>query len=142
MSDMSEDQVNDFNQSIIEEFRANGGVIGGPFEGVSVLLMHHTGAKSGQDRLNPLAYRPDGDAWVVFASKAGAPVNPDWYHNLKANPDATIEVGTETIEVTARQAEGDERERIWAAQKLDAPAFAEYEAGTDRQIPVMVLDRR
>ena len=142
MSDMSDEQVNDFNQSIIAEFRENDGVIGGPFEGASVLLLHHTGARSGKARLNPLAYRPEGDAWAVFASKAGAPTNPDWYHNLKANPDATIEVGTETVEVTARQAEGEERERIWEAQKADVADFAGYEAATDRQIPVMVLGRR
>ena len=142
MSDMSEDDVNEFNQSIIQEFRDNDGVIGGPFEGATMVLLHHTGAKSGKARLNPLVYQAVGDSWAVFASKAGAPDNPDWYHNLKAHPDITIDVGRETFEVTARQAEGDEREQIWETQKVNAPQFAEYEGSTDRTIPVMILDRR
>ena len=143
MSDMSDDQVNDFNRQIIAEFRENEGRIGGPFEGASVLLLHHTGAKTGTERVNPLAYRPVDDGWAVFASKAGSTSNPDWYHNLKANPQVAIEVGTDTVPVTVTEAEGAEREAIWEAQKADVADFAAYEetAGS-RQIPVMVLRRR
>ena len=130
----------DWNRRIIEEFRANGGKVGQPFEGVPILLLHHLGAKTGTERVSPLAYRREGDAYVIFASKGGAPDNPDWFHNLKANPEVTIEVGTETAKVRARVAEGDERERIWSLQKTEFPGFAEYEQKTNRQIPVVVLD--
>lgn len=134
--------VNDFNRGIIAEFRENGGKVGGMFEGAPVLILHSTGARSGAERLNPLVYRPLGDSWAIFASKAGATTNPDWYHNLVANNAASIEVGTETVDISARIADGDERERIWSAQKVDAPQFAEYEASAgDREIPVFVLDR-
>ncbi|MGH2556834.1 MAG: nitroreductase family deazaflavin-dependent oxidoreductase [Actinomycetota bacterium] len=130
-----------WNDGIIEEFRANEGRVGGPFEGVPILLLHHTGAKTGTVRVNPLAYQPDGDRFVVFASKGGAPTNPDWYHNLRANPEATIEVGTETIPVRARVADAEERDRLWTRQKERMPAFASYERKTPRQIPVIVLER-
>jgi deazaflavin-dependent oxidoreductase (nitroreductase family) len=130
----------DWNRKIIDEFHANAGEVGGPFEGVPILLLHHRGAKTGTQRVNPLAYRRDGDNYVVFASKGGAPDNPDWYHNLRANPDVEIEVGTDTHKATARVAEGDERERLWAAQMTDVPAFASYEGKTNRQIPVVVLE--
>ena len=132
--------VNDWNRNVIEEFRTNDGVVGGMFEGATLLLLHHTGAKSGTDRVNPLVYLRDGDTYVIFASKAGAPTSPDWYHNLRANPDTTVEVGIQTIPVTARVAEGDERERLWSKQKEVAPQFAEYESKTDRVIPVVVLE--
>lgn len=130
----------DWNSKIISEFRANGGKVGGVFEGASLLLLHTTGAKTGAERVNPLAYRVDGDALVVFASKAGAPTNPDWFHNLRANPRVSVEVGTQTRDVVARVAEGDERHRLWEAQKRDNSGFADYEAKTDRQIPVVILD--
>ena len=97
----------DFNDQIIEEFRANEGRVGGMFEGSSLLLLHHTGAKSGKSRINPLGYLSDGGRYVVFASKAGAPTNPDWYHNLKARPNVTIEVGTDTMR--CRRQRGDRR---------------------------------
>ncbi|MDP9465078.1 MAG: nitroreductase family deazaflavin-dependent oxidoreductase [Actinomycetota bacterium] len=132
--------MNDWNRNVIEEFRANDGVVGGMFEGATLLLLHHTGAKSGTERVNPLVYMRDGDTYVIFASKAGAPNSPDWYHNLRANPDTTIEVGVQSIPVTARVAEGEERERLWSAQKEVAPQFAEYESKTDRVIPVVVLE--
>lgn len=135
MSDM-----NDFNTKVIAEFRGNEGRVGGPFEGASMLLLHSTGAKSGSERVHPLVYRPEGTTYVIFASKAGAPDNPAWYHNLKAHPVASIEVGTSTIAVTAREAEGEERDRLWAAQKSDVPQFGEYEASTTRIIPVVVLE--
>jgi deazaflavin-dependent oxidoreductase (nitroreductase family) len=130
-----------FNQRIIEEFRARGGKVGGPFEGARLLLLHSTGAKSGQARVNPLAYRRDGDRLVVFATKAGAPTNPDWYHNLRSNPRAGVEVGTETYDVTARVAEKEERDRLWRLQTEEIPGFADYEQKTEREIPVVILER-
>jgi deazaflavin-dependent oxidoreductase (nitroreductase family) len=132
--------VNDWNTKIIEEFRANNGKVGGQFEGAPLLLLHSTGAKSGHERVNPMMYLPDGDSLVVFASKAGAPTSPDWYHNLVAHPDATVEVGDRTVAVRARVAEGDTRERLWTRQKQLYPGFADYEAKTTRQIPVVVLE--
>ena len=132
--------TNDWNRGVIDEFRANDGVVGGMFDGMNLLLLHHTGAKSGTERINPLVYLRDGDKYVIFASKAGAPTSPDWYHNVRANPNTTIEVGIQSIPVTARVAEGDERERLWSAQKEVAPQFAEYESKTDRVIPVVVLE--
>ena len=131
--------MNDFNAQIIEEFRANEGRVGGPFEGGTLLLLHHVGARTGTPRVNPLMYRRDGDRYVVFASKAGAPTNPDWYHNLKAHPNTTIEVGTDTIDVAASEATGEERDRLYNAQAEESPQFAEYQAKTDRVIPVIVL---
>lgn len=132
--------VDDWNHKIIEEFRANDGRVGGQFEGAPLLLLHHIGAKTGKERVNPVMYQAVGDDYAVFASKAGAPTNPDWYHNLLANPGATIEVGTEKKKVRARVAEGDERERIWTSQKERYPGFADYEAKTSRQIPVVILE--
>jgi deazaflavin-dependent oxidoreductase (nitroreductase family) len=135
--------VNDFNQQVIEDFRANGGKAGGMFEGMPMLVLHSVGRKSGKERLNPLAYQQLDDGWAIFASKAGAPIHPDWYHNIVADPDVSIEIGTDTVEVTARVAEGDERNRIWETQKANAPNFAEYEAKAEgREIPVVVLTRR
>ena len=134
------DERRNWNEKIIDEFRANAGKVGGPFEGVPILLLHHTGAKSGQVRVNPLAYQADGDRLVVFGSKGGAPTNPDWYYNLLANPRATVEAGTESFDVEARVAEGDERERIWSRQKELVPGFADYEQKTSRQIPVVILE--
>lgn len=133
--------MSDWNQRIIEEFRANEGRVGGPFEGKRTLLLHHEGAKTGTWRVNPLAWHPVGDAWAIVASKGGAPTNPDWYHNLAANPRARIEVGTETIEVEAREVHGEERQTIWADLVLERPTFADYQASTDRTIPVFVLSR-
>ena len=131
----------DWNASIIKEFRDNDGKVGGRFEGAPILLLHSFGAKTGQERVNPMMYRRVDDAWAVFASKGGAPTNPDWYHNLVANPEASIEVGTETIKVKARVVDGDERDTIWNEQKEDYPNFAEYEQKTTREIPVVVLER-
>ncbi len=133
---------NDWNQRIIAEFRANGGKVGGPFANATLLLLHHKGARSGQIRVNPLAYQQIGPTrYAIFATKAGAPTNPDWYYNLLANPDATVEIGMETFPVKARVAHGEERERTWARQKERAPAFAEYEKKTTRPIPVVILER-
>jgi deazaflavin-dependent oxidoreductase (nitroreductase family) len=129
----------DFNAKIIEEFHTNEGRVSGMFEGMPLLLLHHTGAKSGKSRINPLAYQSDGGRYVVFASKAGAPTNPDWYYNLKAHPKVTIEVGTDTIEAVADEATGEERERLFRAQAERVTQFAEYERKAGRVIPVMVL---
>jgi deazaflavin-dependent oxidoreductase (nitroreductase family) len=133
--------VNDFNRSIIEEFRANGGQVGGRFTGAPMLLLHTTGAKSGKERINPLVYGTDGDRLVIFASKAGAPTHPDWYHNVVANPPVSVEVGADTIPMTARVAAGEERTRLWEAQKAKMPGFGDYEQKTTREIPVVVLER-
>jgi deazaflavin-dependent oxidoreductase (nitroreductase family) len=129
----------DFNGKIIAEFRANGGRVGGPFAGATLLLLHTVGAKSGQERVNPMMYQAVGDDLAVFASKAGAPTNPDWYHNLLANPQVRAEIGTETVAATARVAGPQERDRIWTAQKEAYPGFADYESKTTRQIPVIIL---
>lgn len=134
--------LNDWNQQVIAEFRANAGRVGGQFEGAPMVLLHHTGRKSGTERVNPMMYRPVGGAWAVFASKAGADDNPDWYHNLLAHPDTEIEVGTETVPVRARDLPREERDPIWEAQKADYSGFADYEAKTDRLIPVVLLERR
>ena len=133
---------NDWNTSIIEEFRANDGRVGGVFEGRPLLLLHTTGAKSGQPRVHPLMYQAVGDNYAIFASKAGAPSNPAWYHNLVANPESDVELGDGTVPVTARVVAGEERERIWSRQKQDYPFFGEYEQKADREIPVLVLERR
>jgi deazaflavin-dependent oxidoreductase (nitroreductase family) len=129
----------DFNAKIIEEFHANEGRVGGMFDGIPLLLLHHTGAKSGESRINPLAYQGDDGRYVVFASKGGAPTNPGWYHNLRAQPNVRLEVGTNTIDVAAREAAGEERERLYRTQAERVPQFAEYEKQTDRVIPVIVL---
>jgi deazaflavin-dependent oxidoreductase (nitroreductase family) len=132
---------NDWNAQIIDEFRANEGRVGGNFEGAPLLLLHTTGARSGQERVSPVMYQDLGDGRVaVFASKAGADTNPDWYHNLTANPQLTAEIGTETRRFTARTATDDERAPIWARWKQEYPGFADYEANTARQIPVVILD--
>jgi deazaflavin-dependent oxidoreductase (nitroreductase family) len=133
--------VNEFNAKIIEEFRANNGVVGGPFEGASLLLLATTGARSGEARVTPVVYRSEGERLFVFASKAGAPTNPDWYHNLVAHPRVTVEVGTETVPMVATVLDEEERSRVYAAHAALNPGFAEYQAATDRVIPVVALDR-
>jgi deazaflavin-dependent oxidoreductase (nitroreductase family) len=138
--------MSDWNQQIIEEFRSHGGRVGGQFEGAPLLLLHHVGRRTGTDRLSPMMYQQVGDAYAVFASKAGAPDNPDWYHNLLAHPDVSIEIGDgeriETVPVRARDLPADEREPVWETQKERYPGFADYEAKTDRTIPVLLLERR
>jgi len=133
--------MSDWNSQVIEEFRANDGKVGGNFAGAPMLLLHTTGAKSGLERVNPMMYQDLGDGRIaVFASKAGADSDPDWYRNLVANPAVEAEVGTDTKAFTARTAPVDEREPIWAKQKQDYPGFAEYEAKTTRVIPVVILE--
>lgn len=132
--------ANDWNTKIIEEFRANGGNVGGPFEGSPLLLLHTMGAKTGREHVTPVMYRPIDGGYAVFASKAGAPTNPDWYHNLVANPSVRAEIGTQTMRLTARVADDAEREPIWSAHKREYPGFEEYEEKTSRQIPVVILE--
>ena len=135
--------MTDFNQQIIDEFRANEGKVGGPFEKAAMILVHHRGAKSGTERVSPLVYQEVGDAFAIFASRGGAPENPSWFHNLVAHPDTVVEVGAETIAVRARVLTGDEREPIWAKQKERVPVFADYETRAQgiREIPVILLER-
>ena len=133
--------MDDFNERLIDEFRANGGKVGGPFEGAPLLLLHTTGAKTGRTRVKPLAYRREGDRLVVFGTKGGAPTNPEWYYNIRANPRVTVEVGNDRFEADARIAPPDERDRIWRLQTRDAPVFADYQKRTDRTIPVVILER-
>ncbi len=132
-------EMDDFNRKVIDEFRANEGKVGGPFEGAPVLLLTSTGAKSGEPRTTPVVYQQDGERMVIFASKAGAPTNPAWYHNLRANPTATVEVGNDTLDVDAIVTDGDERQRLFDRQKELMPQFAEYEQKRTRQIPVVAL---
>lgn len=136
--------MSDWNEKLITEFRANRGDVSAVFpDGPPLLLLHHIGARTGTARINPLAYQDLGDdSWAIFASKAGAPDNPDWFHNVRANPDVHIELGRDSRPVTARVAEGAERDQIWEQQKLDRPTFADYERKTERVIPVVVLKPR
>jgi deazaflavin-dependent oxidoreductase (nitroreductase family) len=132
---------NDFQTNVITEFRANGGKVGGMFEGTPMLLLTTTGAKSGQPRVAPVAYTTDGDRLVVIASKGGAPTNPDWFRNLVAHPIVTVELGAETFRARASVAESPERERLYDQHAAIMPGFAEYQRKTTRQIPVVVLER-
>jgi deazaflavin-dependent oxidoreductase (nitroreductase family) len=129
------------NQEVIEDFRANGGTVPGRDPNVPLLLLHHFGARTGTERVNPLAYQAIGEDFAVFGSKRGGPHDPDWITNLRANPRATVEVGTDTVAVTARFVHGAERAEIWERQKRHAPVFGEYELTTSREIPVVVLER-
>jgi deazaflavin-dependent oxidoreductase (nitroreductase family) len=131
--------LTEFDKETIAAFRANAGILDGR---PPLLLLHHTGARSGEERLAPLAYLPDGDRCIIFASKGGAPNNPGWYHNLIAIPDVTIEVGAETVGVTAVEVTGAERDALYAEQARRWPNFGDYQAKTPRKIPVIALERR
>ena len=133
--------MSDFDENVINEFRTNGGKVGGPFEGAPMMLLTTTGAKSGQARTKPVVYTKDGDRFVIIASKAGAPTNPDWFHNLVANPEVILEVGDERFPARATVTTGEERRRLYEAQAARMPGFAEYAQKTTREIPVVVLDR-
>jgi deazaflavin-dependent oxidoreductase (nitroreductase family) len=133
--------MNEMNKQVITEFRENSGKVGGMFEGAPMILVHHVGAKSGTERITPLVYLADGERLFIFASKGGAPDNPAWYHNLLANPKITVEVGTDTFEVVAKNITGTERDEIYAKQVAVAPGFGEYQANTTRIIPVVELER-
>jgi deazaflavin-dependent oxidoreductase (nitroreductase family) len=134
-------ELNDFNQRVINEFRANQGKVGGQLANIPLLLLTTTGAKSGRAITKPLAYTRDGERLVVIASFAGAPKNPAWYNNLVANPVATVELGSERFQVRATVTSGEERQRLFDRQAAQMPIFAEYQQKTSRQIPVVVLTR-
>lgn len=133
--------LSDFNRQIVEEFRANGGKVGGPFEGGTLVLLHTVGAKSGQPRLSPLAYLEIDGKVLIVGSYAGAPKHPAWVHNLRANPKAHIEIGTDAYDVTARELPDDERDATYPKIVERAPVFAEYQAKTSRAIPLFELVR-
>ncbi|WP_020664571.1 nitroreductase family deazaflavin-dependent oxidoreductase [Amycolatopsis benzoatilytica] len=134
--------MSDWNQQIIDEFHANEGKVGGMFEGKDLLLLTHTGARSGKQRVSPLVYTTDGDRIVIAASKGGADTHPDWYHNLVANPAVTVEIGTERFPAKASVVEDRaERDRLYAGMVAHAEGFADYEKKTDRVIPVFVIER-
>ncbi|MFE7799680.1 nitroreductase family deazaflavin-dependent oxidoreductase [Nocardia sp. NPDC057440] len=134
--------MNDFNAQIIEEFRANDGNVGGMFEGAHMVLITTTGAKSGRQILNPLVYLPDGERVVIIASNGGADKHPAWYHNLRANPELTVEIGTEKYPAKAEIVTGAERDELYARMVEILPGFAEYQANTERVIPVVAVYRR
>ena len=136
---MDKKDFDKFNEGVVEEFRANGGHVGGMFKDFPMILVHNKGAKSGQLRISPLVYTKDGDNFVIIASKGGDPKHPDWYHNLVANPETTIEVGTDTVKVKAELTENPERKRLFDAQAAVMPNFKEYEAKAEREIPVFLL---
>jgi deazaflavin-dependent oxidoreductase (nitroreductase family) len=133
--------VNEFNRTLIDEFRTNNGKVTGSFEGAPLMLLTTTGAKSGQTRTNPVVYTRDGDRLVIIASKGGAPTSPDWYHNLVANPIVTVEVPGDKFEAKASVAHGEERDRLFAAQAAAMPRFSDYQQKTTRQLPVVILER-
>lgn len=135
------DTINSFNRAIADEFRANSGKVGGQFEGANLLLLHTTGAKSGQPRVSPLAYFHIDNKLIVIGSFAGAPVSPAWVHNLRANPSARVEIGTDAFDVTARELPTDERDGLFDKVTAAAPGFAEYQAKTSRVIPLFELIR-
>jgi len=130
-----------FNAGIVEDFRANGGKVSGRFAGRPLLLLTTTGARTGLPRVVPLVYTRDGDDFVIIASKGGAPPNPDWYHNLVANPEVTVELGTERFPARARVTEGEERDRLYDAMAAQMPFFADYQRKAERRIPLVVLER-
>lgn len=130
---------NDWNAGIIAEFRKNHGKAGGYFKDAPLLLLHHTGARSGKPRINPMMYLKDGDRYLVFASKGGADTNPDWYYNMKAHPDVQIEVGDETIDARAEEITGPERDALYKRQASIYPTFAQYQQKTKRTIPIIAL---
>ena len=132
--------MTDWNTKIIEQFRAQGGKGVAQFGDV-LLLLHHTGARTGTERVNPLAYYDDGDRLVIVASMGGAPQNPDWFHNLRANPETTIEIGADTVKVRAAEITGDDYERTWTRVTGAMPNFAEYQTKTTRRIPLVELRR-
>ena len=135
------DPMAEFNKKVIDEFRSSAGVVGGQFKGAPMIIVTHTGAKSGKSYVTPLVYSKDGGRYVIIASKAGAPNNPSWYHNLVAHPEVTLEIGAEKFKARAKEVKGEERDRLFAAQAKMMPQFNEYASKTPRKIPVFVLER-
>ena len=138
---MANPERQEFNRKVIEEFRTSGGKVSGQFKNAPMILISYTGAKSGKTYTTPLVYSKDGNRYVIIASMGGAPNNPDWYHNLKANPAITVEVGAEKFKARAVETKGAERDRLFKAQAAIMPFFAEYQAKTKRVIPVFALER-
>jgi deazaflavin-dependent oxidoreductase (nitroreductase family) len=135
--------ANDFNTKIIEEFLANEGCVGGPLAGATMILIHHIGAKSGIERVSPLASSPQGDGrFAIVASNGGSPAHPDWYYNLQANPRIKVEVGTQTFTVLAEELDDTARAELWPKLVAESPAVGEHQTRTTRQIPVFMLTRR
>ena len=142
MADSAPGKASDYNTKIIEEFRANGGRVGGPWAGTPMILIHHVGARSGIERVSPLACFPQADGrWVIVASNGGSPTHPDWYYNLKASPKIMAEVGSQTFTVVAEELDGTARARLWPKLVAEAPSVGEFQARTARQIPVIMLTR-
>src|SRR5215472_13234961 len=143
MMDTAPGEASDFNTKIIDEFRANGGRVGGTLAGTPMILIHHIGAKSGTVRITPLAYNPQPDGrLVIVASNGGSPAHPDWYYNLRANPTITVEVGTQTFTVRAEELDDTARTKLWPTLVAESPAVGEHQAKTTRQIPVFMLTRQ
>jgi deazaflavin-dependent oxidoreductase (nitroreductase family) len=139
---MAGSAADDFNQRIIEEFRANDGRLGGPLAGTPILLLHHIGAKSGIARITPLAYRPHGEGrYVIVASNGGRPTHPGWYHNLRAHPTVAVELAIETFTARAEELKGADRDTLWPQLVAASPALRDYRAKTARQIPMFMLTR-
>ena len=137
------DKANDYNARIVEEFRANGGRVGGPWAGTTIILIHHIGAKSGIERVLPLGCSPRGEGrFAIVASNGGSPTHPDWYYNLKANPRIKVEVGPRTFTVLAEELDGAARAGLWPKLVAQYPSIGEYQARTTRQIPVFMLTRQ
>ncbi len=138
---LTKQEFKDFNRNLIDEFRSNNGKVGGMFEGAPLLLLTTTGAKSGLARVAPLAFTKDNDRFVVIASKGGAPSHPDWYYNLRTNPEVTVEIGTEKFPARASIQYGEERQRLFDQMAEKMPNFAEYQRNTRRELPVILLER-
>ncbi|HEY0473650.1 MAG TPA: nitroreductase family deazaflavin-dependent oxidoreductase [Kribbella sp.] len=143
MANPAPDRANDFATELIDEFRANEGRVGGPMAGTLMILIHHVGARSGIERVSPLAYSPQGDCrFAIVASNGGSPTHPDWYHNLIANPRITVEVGTQRFTVLAEELNDTARAELWPRLVAESPAIGEFQRQTRRQIPVFMLTRQ
>jgi deazaflavin-dependent oxidoreductase (nitroreductase family) len=142
MANAAPGEAGDYNTKIIEEFRANGGRVGGPWAGTPMILIHHIGARSGIEHVSPLGCFPHADGrWAIVASNGGSPTHPDWYYNLKASPKIKAEVGTQAFTVVADELDGTARARLWPELVAEAPSVGEFQARTMRQIPVFMLTR-
>ena len=143
MTNSPRDGADDYNTTIIKEFRAGNGRVGGPWAGTTLIVIHHIGARSGIERVSPLGCFPLGDGrFAIVASNGGSPAHPAWYHNLKANPRINVEVGAQTFPVLAEELDGTARAALWPALVAEAPTVGEYQAKTPRQIPVFMLTRQ